>query len=377
MLCLKLLHAGHESLAAFDGHGVVAACTEAAYVAMSLHAYHALACGEGHEFVLQFLILGLEDEGDVHAGTAVLLGCADEELVAVDFAIHNFRTLLGKLFHCLDTALLLDPLEVLQGAVDGNCGRRVEHTALLDVCAVVEHGRDGSAHLAQEVFLNDAEGDACHAEVLLSTAVNHAVLADIDRTGEDVATHVCNHGHRAVEVCENLGAVDGVVRRDMEVVGISRDGEVLGDVGKVPVGTRCHLHHFAEELGLLLRLGSPDAGVQIGSLLLQEVVGHHAELQTCTAAEEYDAVAFGDAEQLLEKGYSLVNYGLEVLGTMTCLHQGEAASLELEAGSSGCLHHFLGKNGRAGIEIVLLHCFGICVFPLYICAAKIQKKDES
>ena len=67
MILLKFLHASHESLAAFDGHGVVAACAEAADVAMSLHANHALACGEGHEFVLQLLILGLQHEGDVHA----------------------------------------------------------------------------------------------------------------------------------------------------------------------------------------------------------------------------------------------------------------------------------------------------------------------
>ena len=115
------------------------------------------------------------------------------------------------------------------------------------------------------------------------------------------------------------------------------------------------LHDFAEELGLLLCFRSPDTRVEVGSLLLEEVVGHHTELQAGTSSEEDDAVALGNVQQLLEQSHSLIYDGLEVLGTMAHFHQGEPAALEIEAGSSSGLHHFAGKLGRTGVEIVLLH----------------------
>ena len=80
----------------------------------------------------------------------------------------------------------------------------------------------------------------------------------------------------------------------MEVVGIRGDGEVLGDVGEVLVLAGSHLDDLAEELSLFLGLGSPNTSIQVGSLLLKEVVGDHAELQAGTTAEEDHAVTFGD-----------------------------------------------------------------------------------
>ena len=263
---------------------------------MTLHADHALAGGEGQEFILQFLILGLEDEGDVHAGTAVLLGSADEEFVAVDFTIYDFGTLDGHLLHGSHTTLLLDPLEILQCAVDGHGGRSIEHTALADVCLVVEHGGDGTTDLAHDVLLDDDEGDAGHGEVLLGTTVDETVLAHVDGTGEDVGTHISHHRHGAVVVLQDLGAVDGVIRGDVEVIGVRGNGEFLGDVGEVLVLAGSYLHDLAEELCFLLSLGSPDTRVEVGRLLLEEVVGDHAELQACTATEEQHAVTFGDVQ---------------------------------------------------------------------------------
>ena len=223
------------------------------------------------------------------------------------------------------------------------------------MCLIVEHGGDSTAHLAYQVFFDDAEGHASHGEVLLSAAVDHAVLAHIEGTAEDVRAHVSNHGHGAVVVLQDLRTIDGVVAGDMEVVGIRGDGEVLGDVGEVLVLAGSHLYDLAEELGLLLGLGSPNTSIQVGSLLLKEVVGDHAELQAGTTAEEDHAVTFGDVQQFLEQGDCFIHHGLEVLGTMAHFHQGQAAAFEIEAGSSGSLHHLAGKFAGAGIEIVLLH----------------------
>ena len=97
------MHFTSDCLNAFDRHGVVARSTETTHVAVTLHADHALACSELEELVLQVLILWLQDEGDVHERTAVLLGSADEEFVAVNFGIHDFGALLSQLLHWRDT----------------------------------------------------------------------------------------------------------------------------------------------------------------------------------------------------------------------------------------------------------------------------------
>ena len=66
MVSLELFHAGNEGIAAFDGLGVVARCTEAAYRAVTLHADHALRGGEVEEILLQLLVLVGHHEADVH-----------------------------------------------------------------------------------------------------------------------------------------------------------------------------------------------------------------------------------------------------------------------------------------------------------------------
>ena len=97
VLSLKLFHAGDEGVAAFDGLGVVARSTEAADRTVTLHADHALRDGEVEEVLLQLFVLGSHDEAEVHQRTVFLLGSTDEELVAVNFAIDDFCTLLSQL----------------------------------------------------------------------------------------------------------------------------------------------------------------------------------------------------------------------------------------------------------------------------------------
>ena len=234
------------------------------------------------------------------------------------------------------------------------------------MCTIVEHCGDRTAHLAQQVFLDDAEGDTCHAQVLLGTAINHAVFANVYGTGEDIATHVGNHRNGAVYVFEEFCTVDGVVACDVQVIGIRWDGEVLGDVCEVLVGAGSHFHHFAEEFCFLLCLACPDAGIEVGSLLLEEVVGHHAKLQTCTTAEEDNAVAFGYAEQFLEQSNCFVNNRLEVLCTMTCFHERKSAALEIQASSRRCLYHLAREDGGACIKVILFH-YPKCLFFLLKC----------
>ena len=110
----------------------------------------------------------------------------------------------------------------------------------------------------------------------------------------------------------------------MEIVSIRRDGIVFRNICIGSFGRRSHFHHFTESLGFLHCLLGPYTCIQIGSLLLQEVVGYHAKFQTCTATEEKYRIAFGNVEQLLEESYSLVYHWLEVLCTMADFHQRES-----------------------------------------------------
>ena len=291
---------------------------------MTFHTHHTLAGGELQELILQVLIFRLQDEGDVHERTAVLLSSADEEFVAVDFGIHDFGALLGQLLHGLHTAVSLHVAEVHQGRVDRHHWRRVEHRTLLHVSAVVEHRGDVTRHLAECVFLHDDEGETSHGEVLLRTTIDEGILAHIDRTAEDVGRHVGNQRNWRVEVFAQFCTINGVVRSDVQIVCICWNLKVAWDVSEVLVGRRSHFHHLTECLGLLLCLGSPNTRVQVGSLLLQEVVGNHAEFKACTAAEEEHGVALRNVEKFLEESNCLVNYWLKILSAVANLHERES-----------------------------------------------------
>ena len=142
----------------------------------------------------------------------------------------------------------------------------------------------------------------------------------------------------------------------MEIVRIRRNGPSLGYVVERLVSTAGHLDGLTEVLGLGHGLLGPYTRIQVGSLLLQEVEGHHAEFQTGTAAQEEYAVAFGNVEELLEESHCLIYDRLEVLGAVTHLHERETASLEINACCTHSLHHLFGQLGGAGVEIVLFHC---------------------
>ena len=210
--------------------------------------------------------------------------------------------------------------------------------------AVVEHRGDGAAHVAEEFVLHDDEGDTGHGEVLLRTAVDHAILADINGTGEDVARHVGHEGHGAVEVLADFGTVDGIVGGDVEIVGIGGDFILLRDEGVVGIGRRGYLYDFAEELGLLQGLLGPNAGVEVGGFLLQEVVRNHAELQAGAATHEEHGVTLGDVEQFLEKGLGFVHHSLKLFGAVADFHQRKTHIAKFYTGISRCLHHFLRQD---------------------------------
>ena len=94
-----------------------------------------------------------------------------------------------------------------------------------------------------------------------------------------------------------LGAVDGIVGGDVEVIGVGGHGEILGEIGVVRGFRGGNFHNFTEKFGLFEGLLCPSAGVEIGSFVFEEVIGDVAELGGGSATEEDHTVIGRELEQ--------------------------------------------------------------------------------
>jgi len=74
-----------------------------------------------------------------------------------------------------------------------------------------------------------------------------------------------------------LGAVDGIVGGDVEIVEVGRDGEAFGNVGEIAVLGRSDDLDLAVTPGLLDGFLGPDARIDIAGLLAEEVGGDLVE----------------------------------------------------------------------------------------------------
>ena len=317
---------------------------------MALDAHHALLLGKGEKFVLEVFLAGSHHEAHVHQGAVFLGGRAHKEAVAVDFVIQEFRLLLVDFLDGFHAADALEPFEGLVHHVDGEHGRGVEHGEFVDMGLVVEHGGDVTGHTAQGTLTDDGEDDAGRAHVLLGAAVDEVIFAHVHRTGHDVGGHVGDQRAGAVDVLVDLRSVNGVVGGDVEIVQVGRDFESLGDVGVVLVLGAGDGIGLADALGLYEGFVGPDAGVQIGGLLLQVVHGYIEELQGGTAAEEHDFVGVRNVEKFLPQGAAFIHHGVPLLGAVADGEDGNSGSAEVFEGFDGMVDGNLRQQARAGIE---------------------------
>ena len=105
-----------------------------------------------------------------------------------------------------------------------------------------------------------------------------------------------------------------ITRKDIGIVLIRGAGDRIG---------------FAVGLGLLEGLLGPDAGLQVRSLLLEEVHRHIEKLQRGAAAEEDDFIIIRNREQLLPERAAFVHYGIPLFGTVRNTKKGNSGSLEI------------------------------------------------
>ena len=111
-----------------------------------------------------------------------------------------------------------------------------------------------------------------------------------------------------------MGAVDGLVLADVDVVGIAAELQLVhvGDIGEVAVLARGYATCVTEDLCLLEGLLRPRAGNDVVGLAVQhEVHGNCRELLGSATLQEQDMVVVGDAHELTQVSLGFLDDALE------------------------------------------------------------------
>ncbi len=304
-----------------------------------------------------FQVFRGQAEGDVHEGPAILPGRSAIEIAAVDEAVERIRFFPVDFRHLFQAAHgLLQPFEDQLNRVDGKTGRGVEHGVLLGEGGVFEHGGQVRRGPVQEVLADDDHADAGRADVLLGAGVDKAEGVGVEGTAHDVRGHVRDEGDGSrVGKFSPLGPLDGVVGRDVGVGRLGVKGDVLGDVGKVPVlGRGDHVDGFPLDPDFLDGLGGPGSGVDVVGRFArrQEIHGRHAELEGSAALHEEDAVRVAQVEEPLCPGHGVVHDRVERFGTVAHLGDGHPRPLKIEKRCLNLLEHRQRQGRGPGVEVV-------------------------
>ena len=222
---------------------------------------------------------------------------------------------------------------------------------------VAQHGGGARKYvLPDQILPDDADDHTGRADVLLHAAVDHAVLGHVHRLGQKTAGHV---GHQVfplgVGQLPELGAVDGIVLADVDIVRVLADGKIgaVGDVGEGLVRGGSHSVGLTEELGLLPGFLRPLAGDDVvRHLVLHEVHGNHGKLLGRAALHEQHLVIVGNAHQGAQVSLGLVNDGLVGLGAVAHFHDGHTGSPVIQHFIGGFPENLLRQHRRAGGKII-------------------------
>ena len=336
---------------------------------MTLDADHTTLLGESHKSILQVLAAFSHNPAVVHNRTVFLLGSTAEHTVAVNLLIEHSALLEVDLVHIFNAADgVLNPLQGLVHNEDGAYRRSVEHRDVLSLFSSVgaEVNHSGQrvhiltvGDLAEDVLADDVEGDTGGADVLLSTTVDETVLLDVDGTAHNVRAHIGNQ-HNVVdlvsgEVLADFSTVDGVVGRDVEVVGVSGNGPTLRDIAVGLVLAAGHDNGLAEVFSLFCSLLCPNTGLQVGSLLVEQVGGNIHKAGAGTATEEQDFILSGDVQKVAPQLTGLFHSALPTRSTVRYFEQTDTGVVEIADGIDGRFNGLFGQDARTCVEII--SCF--------------------
>mmetsp|Transcript_102999 Transcript_102999/g.291721 ORF Transcript_102999/g.291721 Transcript_102999/m.291721 type:complete len:279 (+) Transcript_102999:812-1648(+) len=277
----------------------------------------------------------------------------------------------------LYTTNLLGVLEVLGDDIPREACRSVVHRS------IIRHGLEAAvggadfqlARAVGKLGVQDANGYASGAEILLRARVDVRMLRNIDRLGHKVGRHVCDKRHVPdVGGVAELDTVHRLVGAVVDVRGIlvdlpgvdRRDGGVFGRLGVADVVRDAVL------LALLGRLVAPLAGDDVVGLGLgaEHVEGHGGELQCGAALRENDLVVARDPVDVPEVLLGLRGDGHVLLRAVRHLHHAHARALVVHELLLHLLEHLqrhLTGAGREVVDAALCHRCGAGFNPWARC----------
>ena len=219
-----------------------------------------------------------------------------------------------------------------------------------------QHGGHAGKVFRNEVLAHDDDLDAGRAAVLLHAGMDEAVLAHVDRLGEEHRALV-RHEHVTLGVRQRVDAIaiHGLVLADVDEGGVIANVEVgeIGNPREVIALAVDEQLGVTQDLGLLVSLLGPAARDDvIGLAIGGEVHEHRREEQRVATLQEEHLVVVRNGQQLAQIGLGLGDDLREGRRTMTHLHDGHAGALVIEHLARRLLQDLLGEYRRTGGEVV-------------------------
>ena len=204
--------------------------------------------------------------------------------------------------------------------------------------------------------MDDHQRQARRTDVLLCAGVDHAELLDRHRPRQDVRGHVGHQRHAGAgdTLGGNLDAVDGFVGADVQVGGERIEADFLGrrQAGELALLGRGGDADIAKALRLLDRLLRPGTGDDvIRRTPRQQVHRDLRELLRRPALQEQHLVLLGDAHQIAQVGFRLLEDGHEFLAAMAHFHDAATRAVPVQQLGLRLQQHFFRQRRRSGAEI--------------------------
>ena len=352
----ELLHEVDERFHAFDGHCVVDGRTHTARKTVTFQRHKTVLFSFLDEFRVE--VGGGSDERYVHHRPVFGVDLVGVEVGVVDKVVKHCRFFAVDFFHCGDAAHLFEITHVEHHHVNRPAGRSVVKAVVLCLRGVFEHG-GANVHFAAEEFLfDDDERNACGSEVFLCACVNERVFVDVRDFTHDAGRHIGNEGCSAVGGVVPLGAENGIVFGDVDIIDIVSEilAGNLGDIGEVFVfggGDEADISVFA---GFFVSLfGEVARDDVVGATFLQKVERHGFELGGSSALNKQNVVRVVDVHEFADQSDAFVVNGFVDLAAMAELHNAHAASFIVGDLLSGFLQHFEREHTGTGGKVVNSH----------------------
>ena len=210
--------------------------------------------------------------------------------------------------------------------------------------------------MTQQVVPDDGNGHAGGGYVLLHAKVDAAVLIDVHGLGKDHGAHICHQRHALhLRQLHILSAEDGVVLADVDVAGVLVvvNGVYIRDISEIFILAGCYDLGFTELGGFLGSQTREVAGHDIVCLAGgHKVQRHHGKLLGSAALKEAHLVVIRDIHHPAQRGFSVLDDGVEPLAAVAHLHDALAAVAVFQQLGLCLPQHLFGQHTGTCAEVI-------------------------